>query len=323
MKVKSVNFIAISFFGFMLFLAPALNAQENTDSIEILIDELIEINRGANGIKLDNAEELFDHDLKQVFDVIEECYRGEEENVQALLQHIVISIGGVTEEAELKRRIVNFLFNSVRNARNLSMFQTGLKALQKYRAKDFDEAARIELKALLEKYRKNPLNKIIALLGVADLREEEDYLRSMIDKCKEGKSVTSIDDLMIRQSSGCYTAIAVLARMGDKEAINFVLQYVRHFQGDLITTKGYLKRLSYVRQPEVVDYFKEILLSDLSYPGPHGGISKLAFTAMDFLDDMLEDFPIQPKKRAYGLGDLDTVRAWIKEKKKSDYIIIK
>ena len=298
------------------------DSQQNEHiKIENLLYELIEKNRGMDNISLTNSEKLFEYDLNKVFFKIKECYQEEDENVKAALQILTISIGSETNDLKLKKETTNLLLKSISTA-DIGLFQRGLKALQNYNEEDFDKQAKTQLSEYIEKYRAKPYNRIISLIGVANLKSETDYLKSIVNQCKQEASVVELSDLKLSKGSVCWSAIAALARMGDKHSIEYILHWIKFFEYDLIATKAQFKALAYIRQPEIVDYFKTQILSE-EFSITHNTKSYIAFAAMNLIDDMLEDFPITPKKRVYSIEDLPLVREWIKDKTLEDYKIIK
>ncbi len=166
---------------------------------------------------------------------------------------------------------------------------TLLSWLLKYRSQDFSPAA---VKLLGEKFAENPDDHTILLVGVAQDTSQLEKLAEIRDKVKEPlqpwKAPQEKDQKL------AFAALMARARMGEKDDIKRCIELVNSYPNENKKLIVLLKKLSYVRQPEVVEYLKGYLL-DNRYESGAGRNMTYGERAMLALEEMIEDFPSKDK----------------------------
>jgi len=123
------------------------------------------------------------------------------------------------------------------------------------------------------------------------------------------------------QSSLVWDALRARARMGVKEDIARCIELVESHPDEDYRVAWLLKELSYVRQPEVVDYLYTYLKSDKLEP--YGGRDVIQLTygqrAAIALGQMLRGFPWK-KDYAANQEMIERCREWMAEQKQWDII---
>jgi hypothetical protein len=161
--------------------------------------------------------------------------------------------------------------------------------LLSFNTSDFSEKAK---EILHNQLGKNPKNKTLLLvIGVADMRSELDTLKKIADSASKPKNREREDEGTISRkkfSSYAFAALQARARMGVKEDIQKCIDLVEACPDEEFRVNGLLERLSYVRQPEVVEYIRKYYMMDKVEPS---GGSDYADLAGEALSLMLRDFP--------------------------------
>ncbi|MHC4527364.1 MAG: HMG-box domain-containing protein [Planctomycetota bacterium] len=224
-----------------------------------------------------------------------------------------------------------------------------IKELLKFTSGDFTEASRDWVRAALVTAlvdaRTNKRPTIVLLAGVAELKPELPRLKQFMeeheDKLKQqhAESMAESRKMVARkpervrahyagelkkqywQSSLVWAALRARARMGVKEDIQRCIDLVESHPDEDYRVTRLLKELSYVRQPEVVDYLRRYLQSDTvtAYKGRDVVVATYGQHAAKALAHMLRGFP---GRRDTG-GDKETIercREWMAQQKEWDII---
>jgi hypothetical protein len=187
--------------------------------------------------------------------------------------------------------------------------------------------------------------QIVLLVGVADMKSELPQLEQLIQE-NEGKlkeeherylaqgrrEIENMSESMREhygyilqkqywQKSVVWAALRARARMGVKEDIARCIELVESHPDEDYRVESLLNELSYVRQPEVVDYLHTYLKSDKleAYKGIDVVRSTYAQYAAIALGRMLcgfpwkKDFPPKPEM-------IERCREWMAEQKQRNII---
>jgi len=141
---------------------------------------------------------------------------------------------------------------------------------------------------------------IILLIGVADIQEEMGRLQTIIDQVEgplnpfRTSANTRQQAMAASQHKLAFSALRAKARMGDEEAIRRCISLVESEADEDFKVEILLDRLSYVRQPAVVDYIKQFLYSDKSRdvdPLSHVIVLPYSYRAVLCFEKMIVGFP--------------------------------
>jgi hypothetical protein len=258
-------------------------------------------------------------------------------------------LGLDVNDVAARQKIVDKFVTAVRD----DVYNGGFLAnwLLGFTSADFSEASqelvREFLAGALERGNRHLRRNIILLAGVARLRSELGALERFILgeevklRQKHSAYMQGVRDEIARhgewqqlskyrkkvysrmlakqywQNSLMWAALRARARMGVKEDIERCIELVRSHPDEDYRVVWLLRELSYVRQPEVVDYLYEYLKSDKmeEYKGRDVKPTSYAQRAAMALGEMLRGFP---HKKNYG-PDKETIercRKWMAEQKR-------
>ncbi len=163
-----------------------------------------------------------------------------------------------------------------------------LKYRSQDRSQDFSPAT---VKILGEKFAEKPDYYTILLIGVAGDTSQLERLAEIRDKVKEPLQLWNCPK---KSHKLAFAALLARARMGEKDDIKRCIELVNSYPDENLKLILCKNKLSYVRQPEVVEYLKGYLL-DNRYES--GGEVNLTYgeRAMLALEEMIEDFPSKDK----------------------------
>ncbi len=197
--------------------------------------------------------------------------------------------------------------------KNISDRSTAIRALQNFKSSEFTDAHRQRLTEAINGKPYNDIKPAIRLAGFLNLQGLNDFLHG----------ITTDVTLKTRQKWEAYLA---LARMGDKDAINYIMEKIKTVPlcDDLMY--DFVSDLIYTRQKQAFDYIIEILNSDKesctsSNPNSTGNIL-CGYRAMEYLAPVIDNYPL----KARASGDIDTkdykealktVRKWFKKQKEN------
>ncbi|HUT31087.1 MAG TPA: hypothetical protein VMX13_14935 [Sedimentisphaerales bacterium] len=258
-------------------------------------------------------------------------------------------------DLQVRQKIVTGLLMGVRD----DAYNTGHLShwLLQFSSADFSEPSRELVREMLVRAladaNTNPREDIILLAGVADLKSELPRLKRFMDarevilKERNEKHVQEWREAIGRlpdtnnmpaflprrkryekqlmkqywQSSLLWAALRARARMGVKEDIARCIELVESHPDEDYRVAWLLEELSYVRQPEIVDYLYRYLKSEKvrESKGPDTVVGTYAQHAAKALAQMLRGFP---GRKDIG-GDKETIelrRKWMAEQKDWDII---
>ena len=259
----------------------------------------------------------------------------------------VMLLGLDVNDLQARQEIVAKLLMGVRDDAYNSGYLS--RWLLQFTSTDFSEASRQLLRELLVPAmvdaRTKPREDIILLAGVPDLKSELPRLKQFVDehegrlkqqheqnlaewaqtveKMPERRQARFADSLLKQywQNSLVWAALRARARMGVEEDIARCIALVESHPDEDYRVAWLLKELSYVRQPEVVDYLHKYLKSEKvrESKGPDTVVGTYAQHAAKALAQMLRGFP---GRKDIG-GDKETIelrRKWMAEQKEWDII---
>jgi hypothetical protein len=191
-----------------------------------------------------------------------------------------------------------------------------LEDLLSFQAADFSEAAK---EVLQKELSTSPEYTTILLVGAADVKPSLPALKAIVNEANEPLRPFHVGR---KQSHTlAFAALMARARMGVKKDTQRCIQMVEAHPDERYRVVHLLDRLSYIRQPEVVEYIKKYLFIDKPEEPPSKGRSTMSYAqrAAMALAKMLRGFPGNPE---YG-GNQKTIeecRKWMPKQKKWNII---
>ena len=230
----------------------------------------------------------------------------------------MLSIATDSNSTSARQEIVYSLLKQIQNENDGLNRQDVASRLQGFVSADFTVESKEILKKLLLRDIEGKLGNlddieryIFLIVGIADMKSELPVLKEYIDKTMDSFN-KAIKEKQRWDAHNTFMAIRASARMGDKEGIKRCIDLVESVQNENDKI-ALVRELSYVRQPEVVEYLYSYLKMDKTPPslGPDVLMGSYADYAMEGLKLMLKDFPV----RGYEPNAVDKCRKWMAEQK--------
>jgi hypothetical protein len=264
--------------------------------------------------------------------------------------HVLLRrVGLDANDVVVRQVVVEKLLIRLRDDAALGNKQWLANRLLVFTSADFSQGSRELLQELfveaLGSWNKHLQADIILLVGVAELKSELLRLKEFIDE-NEGKLKQQHDEYIAYwrqtvekmpqrmrgryartlkkqywQKSLVWAALRARARMGVEEDVERCIELVESHPDEDYRVGWLLQELSYVRQPEVVDYLYQYLQSDkVREPGGRDThVGTYAQRAGQALAHMLRGFP--GGKKIWGGPELvEKRRKWMAEQKEWDII---
>ena len=246
--------------------------------------------------------------------------------VRYALRYWLVRLGQDSDDPTDRRRVVDKLMEERKGDEEGWTFSNmgASRRLLRFTASDFSERAKSRLSQLLANPPKDrsSLSEIILLIGVADIKSQIPVLEAFLtdsDKYDGGRSLAP--------GPPSWEARKARARMGVEEDIRHCIRVVESEPDPQRRILKGLRDLSYIRQPEIVDYLRKQLDSRArivppgmeEWAGKHGPIRHAAY-AVRALHEMMRGFPIQKNYYAITDEDIETCRRWMRGKTERDII---
>jgi hypothetical protein len=157
-------------------------------------------------------------------------------------------------------------------------------ALQQFKQSDFTNPVKDSLRTLVQLIPPY-YNKLVKLCGFLGLADQITIIQSQIQSNS------------IKSKSDKWAAYLALCRMGNTQAMSYVMTRVKkHGINDDVVYEVF-PDLIYTRQPEAISYIVEVLHSDAkNCESPNPEINEAipcAYRVMEYLAPVIEDFPLK------------------------------
>jgi len=211
------------------------------------------------------------------------------------------SVGYKHDAPHIRKPIVQTFVGGLKDK---GMSRSCAKSLMKYRKRDFSKEAKAGLKQHFEEVmstgsHSHHVKNVILLIGVADMQTEMDRLQAIIDQIYGPLRFKAKSKQWI---GGALAALKARARMGDKDAIQRYISLVDSESDEEYKVTALVKNIGYIRQPEVVEYIKHFLYSDVVPPrrSLDTVVTPYSHRAAAYLEKMIVGFPtVQKARKAY------------------------
>ncbi len=232
-------------------------------------------------------------------------------------------LGKDSDDPELRQDIVHKLVEGMNDESPVRRV-VPLRWLFSFKAKDFSDASKALIhEMLMVKDPTRDARDAILLAGVADMKFELPLLKKLIveDELRPTKNRYLYGTIS-------WAALKARARMGVQEDINRCIELVESHPDEEERVVSLLKNISYVRQPQVVEYLWGYLNSEKKLPpwqpGPDARPIPMPYAprAAEALAQMLPDFPLREYKgKEYTYkGMIERYREWMLEQKEWEII---
>ncbi|MFH1616211.1 MAG: Clp protease N-terminal domain-containing protein [Planctomycetota bacterium] len=231
------------------------------------------------------------------------------------------ALGKFSKDVSERQKVVDILTEGLTDETNL-VKQSIPKWLLSFQKQDFSVKSReilSQLIALDEPDRRAVHFKgLILVVGVADLKSELSRLEQIIDQEKAQKRNHPLKS----EGHVYWNALRARARMGIKEDILRCVETIESCKDEQQIVTQFLNELSYIRQPEIVEYIHRYLVSDKRVPPVKTGTLGTYYYqyAADALAEMLVDFPVKKYVGGYSKEEIEQCRKWMSKQKTWDII---
>jgi hypothetical protein len=290
---------------------PSSGSAKEGEKLKVELQKRMEMHRDQH--KAIDIQELIETYGYQVVPAAETYLWDSELRVRLAATMLIRRAGLMSTDKVERQKVVGKLLDY--GLKNPGREDGILKDLLSFQAVDYSEAAK---EVLQKELSTSPEYTTILLVGAADVKSALPALKAIVNEVNEPLKPFDIDSKA--SHSHAFAALMARARMGVKEDVKRCIEMVEAHPDEEYRVIVLLKRLSYVRQPEVVEYLKKYLFMDNLEPGPEN-LSRMTYAqrAAMALAQMLRGFPGNPE---YG-GNQETIeqcRKWMAKQKKWNII---
>ncbi|WP_421795683.1 hypothetical protein [Haliscomenobacter sp.] len=239
-------------------------------------------------------------ELKNVQEITKVYRQIDHRDLQRELADLYADLGMYTQDSIVKTQVIHQLLSFCHDSMRLNYgCYNAVSGLQKFEVKYFDPSVR---KAIVDKLLVSNFDSdLILIAGMLDLKELVPKFKSLVSN--ENPDFSKAPRM-------------ALARMGDKASIQYFIKQLS--PNVLLDNLRLLEVLAYIRQPETIKVFSDLLFSTKSLPDdPCTGAEAYASFGLYYLAQSLEAFPIKTQKdvRSWRDGDLQKARQWMMQHK--------
>lgn len=251
-------------------------------------------------------QELIETYGYQVVPAAEPYLSDSEPRVRLRATSLIQRAGLMSKDKRERQRVVEKLLDY--GTKNPGREDGILEDLLSFQAADYSEAAK---QVLQKELSTSPEYTTILLVGTADVKSALPALKAMVDEVNEPLDPFRAGSK--ESHSHAFAALMARARMGIKEDTQRCIEVVEAHPDEEFRVGVLLKRLSYVRQPEVVEYLKKYLFMDKIEPGAETQLRMTyAQRAARALARMLRGFPGK-RDGVAGPKTMERCRKWMSE----------
>lgn len=198
------------------------------------------------------------------------------------------------------------------NSYNTFDIPSELSDLERSKASDFNADARELLGELLQDSLIN--KRILKVVGIAKMQDQIPELRKFLP---EGERYRKPSNGRLYFLSWEWYARLAMARLGDQEQIGYCVEKIESSEEDIMSNHhaagDYFDDLIYIKQPEVLPFLFEMLISSNEFAGDP--IYTTTYYASNALYKLLEEFPHDPDVVKYSEKSLKNLEKWVRENK--------
>lgn len=306
--------IKTKFYRTFVFLLVILNTVNNTYSqnsfnTESTVNSYMEFVRENNYAPALDKRLFLQESSDELFACLQKYYLDTLPKIRLKAYYIAYKVG-LNYDSGSKNYAINKLVSGCKDD-DSGIVGSCLSWLSTFKKNDFEETAIDSISILLERKIAH-LDKLLRLIGFLNLKENVRHIQNML----------IANDL--NSETNIWAARLALARMGEQEQIDYILDKVKglHLNDDVVY--NILPDLIYTRQKKLLDYLIEILQSDEKncFSANPESSEKIicGYRVMEYLAPVIEDYPIginewgDITEEDYSQA-LSIVRAWFLERK--------
>lgn len=228
------------------------------------------------------------------------------DTVQVIRQkayYITKRIGQKSKEAFIQQRAISYIVNALKE-KDSGMSGSALEALTRFRKQNFSAAAKDSIATLIKPETPH-LDNVLKLAGFLELKNYADKIQNILATSTNAKLK--------------WSARLALARMGDENAIQFIVNKLNTAQVNDDFVYDVVPDLVYTRQAQIFDFLEGVINSEAENcqsANPDSGKKILCgYRVMEQLAPVIKDFPVKIDESGdLAVSDypaaLQQVRAW-------------
>lgn len=306
-------------FVFLYALSAGQEVYSQSNDVDGTVRQLMQEARNGKGVTLKDTllGKVTDEKKRQIFKALKPYNHDDSEKVRFAAQSLEFEIAQTTENLEINQQVVDVLSKGISDHSSLISHQA-IKFLFDFEEKNFTSFAKLLITTQIKKDKDIDPN-LVKLAGVAGIEALKADLRRVI---QEFSMRDSAPEFGRWYGTVGWAANLALARLGERDAISYVIQKVGSEPDALVTVTRLLEDVAYIRQPEAVKFVEDYLYSEKRFPalfdGDEGG--KISQQAVFQLAKMIENFPLAARS-GYNENEIELARTWMRAH--ANYVIKK
>jgi hypothetical protein len=229
--------------------------------------------------------------------------------LRAEAYYLLCQLGHKTKQKNTRKRIVSVLVRGWHD-QDKGIQRLIDNGLTRFQPQDFDRAALDSVRSRVKKLPSNPAT-VFKLAGYLQLQDLAPKIKSYVEQ-----------ETPAQRSQDRWAGYIALARLGDQQAVDVILNRVRTFGVNDDAVYELFPDLVYTRSYRAIQYLEEVLFSDERKCGAASAGSRqkmtCAYRVMELLAPVIKDYPVAASVDGGVATDnylkaLQTTRAWFKQ----------
>jgi hypothetical protein len=234
------------------------SAETAGKNVKDAIEEIVRDKRRGEMYTVDHDRLVKDYGFSVVQES-EKYLRDPNENVRFVAGGLLLAAGRQSKKMDERQRVVEKLLETRFEAGLRCTVSLSKRILRYFSSEDYSEKTKQMIEADFLSGASRPT---ILLVGGADMNSLLPQLRKLVDDVNEPVRIRSRSN---KHKLG-WAALKARARMGVKEDVQRCIELVESYPREHYRVRRLLWEISYIRQPEVVEYLQKYLFSDKGVP---------------------------------------------------------
>lgn len=300
----SIQAFRLSFLTLLPFLAsPSCARADVRQDVEQFI-------KSYEQKKLWDDKVIRNHPPQEILNALEHLKHTPDRGTRLLIVRLASSVLLRSREYAVRQNVISFLLSMTKDpdegvVRSTARFLSSAKF--NLMRSDFSN----EMRDLILELVKHPTpdDQSIRLAGVADVQAAKERIKELATIPKGTAGVVTWRD-------PSWPAYVALARLGDRKAIQLVIDMVQADPDEQYRRSALAEDLAYIRQPQTTEVLIEYLFYEGKTPewkefGVQMGGIKYASYAVKQLALIIEGFPFAFRELSYTNEEIEKAREWI------------
>jgi len=274
-----------------------MQAQSASD----IVTKIMEKNQNQVVLTIDDSR-ILEYPVDDIINALNIYRNSNSKNERFIVQSIAYKLF-LNNDSDLVRKytvdmlIDDFTFNEA------LIRQQASKKLLYFNKYDFNNSHKEKVKFYLEDA---PVHGLIPVLGVMHFEESKPYLLDIISK--GDKSLKAKDWF----TSNAWMAHLALARMGEKENVQYCIDRFYAETNKINKITRLLKDMAYIQNKRTMDILVKVANSEKRLPSTKGGRHGALYAgyAIEQILKSVKNPPIKPVGSGYTKDQIDLVRDW-------------